>query len=206
MPHRLLAFQKFLSKYQNWRDKVVLIQVAVPSRTSVPQYKDLCSEVNQLVGDINGKFGSVSSFPVHYLFQSIPLEELCALYAVADACIISSVRDGMNLVSHEFVACQSKKCGVLLLSEFTGAAQILPRSLKINPWDTEHFADEINRALTLEKNERSSKQEELYKYVSTNTASFWGKSFVHSLIKTSDREAEESQSDFFEENKEEETQ
>jgi trehalose 6-phosphate synthase len=207
MPHRLLAFESFLKRFPTWRDKVALVQIAVPSRTSVPKYQKLCTQVNELVGKINGNFGSISSFPIHYLFQSVPLEELCALYAIADVCIVSSVRDGMNLVSHEYVVCQQKRNGVLILSEFAGAAKTLPKSSKINPWDIEHFADEIHKALKLDIEERRRKQKALYQYVSTNTASFWGKSFVNSLMKNIDREEEESRmSDFHSEQKEEETQ
>jgi trehalose 6-phosphate synthase len=182
MPHRLAALETFLRKFPQWREKVVLVQIAVPSRTSVIQYKQLCSEVNEMVGRINGRYGNFNYSPVHYLFRSVCLDELCALYAVADVCIVSSVRDGMNLVSHEYVVCQKKKCGVLILSEFAGAAQSLHGAMCVNPWDSDEFADTIHRALTLSKTERQLKELNLYKYVSKNTASYWGKSFVDRLI------------------------
>eukprot|EP00475_Leptophrys_vorax_P019115 TRINITY_DN2611_c1_g1_i1.p1 TRINITY_DN2611_c1_g1~~TRINITY_DN2611_c1_g1_i1.p1 ORF type:complete len:551 (-),score=100.12 TRINITY_DN2611_c1_g1_i1:36-1688(-) len=184
MPHRLAALETLLRKYPQWREKVVLVQIAVPSRTAVIQYKQLCSEVNEMVGRINGRYGNFNYSPVHYLFRSVCLEELCALYAVADVCIVSSVRDGMNLVSHEYVVCQKKKCGVLILSEFAGAAQSLHGAICVNPWDSDDFADAIHRALTLSKTERQLKELTLYKYVTKNTASFWGTSFVGNLIQT----------------------
>jgi trehalose-6-phosphate synthase len=211
MPNRLFAFEAFLSAHPEWIEKVVLIQVAVPSRTSVPQYRKLTCEVNQLVGKINGRFGSIDSCPVQFLYRSINFPELCAVYSVADVCIISSLRDGMNLVSHEFVACQAQndQNGVLILSEFAGAAQTMPNALKINPWDVEQFSQMIFKALTLSSAEKKYRQNRLAEYVSFNTASFWGKSFVKSLIKSIDREESEHNGidlDLFSESKDEETQ
>lgn len=182
MPHKLAAIEVLLKKYPKWRDQIVFVQIAVPSRTDVIEYKRLCSEVNQMVGRINGTYGSFEFSPVHYLFRSVSLDELCALYSIADACIVSSVRDGMNLVSYEYVVCQQKRCGVLILSEFAGSAQSLSGAMRVNPWDSEEFADCINRALSLSWTERKLKQENLYRYICRNTASFWGQSFVSGLL------------------------
>lgn len=105
--------------------QVVLVQVAVPSRTDVEEYQNLISQVNELVGRINGKFGTVDFMPIHFMNKSVNFEELVALYRIADTCLVSSTRDGMNLVSYEYVACQHDRHGVLILSEFAGAAQSL---------------------------------------------------------------------------------
>lgn len=125
VPQKLHAFEVFLTSHPEWIEKVVLVQVAVPSREKVEEYQALESVVNELVGKINGKFGTVEFTPVHYMHKSVKFEELTALYAVADACIVSSTRDGMNLVSYEYIACQQNNHGVLILSEFAGAAQSL---------------------------------------------------------------------------------
>jgi trehalose 6-phosphate synthase/phosphatase len=188
MPHKLSALELFFIRYPQWRNKVVLIQIAVPSRTSVMQYKLLCSEVNELVGRINGSFGSFEFMPIHYLFQSVNLDELTALYTISDACIITSIRDGMNLVSYEYVACQRRHCGVLILSEFAGAAQTLTSAIRVNPWDSEEVADAIHRALTMPFPERQMREKRLFSHVSKNSASAWGLKFVNEMV----RQAESS--------------
>lgn len=113
--------------------KVVLVQIAVPSRCDVPEYQRLAKETHEHVGRVNGRFGSISHAPIHFLDQSIEFEKMCALYALADVCLITSLRDGMNLVSFEYVACQTAMQGegVLLLSEFCGASQSLGMSSRV---------------------------------------------------------------------------
>lgn len=182
IPHKLQAFDICLSRHPEWRDKLVMIQIAVPSRTDVAEYRQLCSNVNEMVGRINGRFGGLSGSPVQYLFQSVKFEELVALYALSDVCIVSSVRDGMNLVSHEFIACQQSNSGVLILSEFAGAAQSLAGAMRVNPWDAEELSDAIISALDMPYEERRIKQDKLYKYVVTNTASRWGTTFTKNLM------------------------
>jgi len=184
IPHKLAAFSLFLQKYPEWQDKVVLMQIAVPSRTEVTGYQQLLSQVNRMVGKINGTFDSIKSAypPVHHLFQSVKQDELAALYAAADMCIVSSVRDGMNLVSHEYVACQQSNHGVLVISEFAGAAQSLAGAMLFNPWNTEQLADTIYRCLEMSATERQLKQKRLYSYVRRNTAALWGKTFIEDLM------------------------
>ena len=125
VPQKLHAFDVFLTNHPEWNEKVVLIQVAVPSREKVEEYQALESIVNELVGKINGRFGTVEFTPIHFIHKSVAFDELVALYAIADACIVSSTRDGMNLVSYEYIVCQQNNYGVLILSEFAGAAQSL---------------------------------------------------------------------------------
>ncbi|GJN06869.1 hypothetical protein PR202_ga24639 [Eleusine coracana subsp. coracana] len=117
IPQKILAFEKFLEENPDWSDKVVLLQIAVPTRTGVPKYQKLTSQVHEIVGRINGRFGTLTAVPIHHLDQSIDFHALCALYAVSDVALITSLRDGMNLVSYEYVACQESKKGVLILSE-----------------------------------------------------------------------------------------
>ncbi|KAH9289342.1 hypothetical protein KI387_033459, partial [Taxus chinensis] len=117
IPQKILAFEKFLEENPTWRDKVVLVQIAVPTRTDVPEYQKLTSQVHEIVGRINGRFGTLTTVPIHHLDRSLDFHALCALYAITDVTLITSLRDGMNLVSYEFVACQNSKKGVLILSE-----------------------------------------------------------------------------------------
>lgn len=100
VPQKLHALEAFLTAHPEMVGKVVLVQVAVPSRGDVEEYQNLRASVNELVGRINGRFGTVEFMPIHFMHKSIPFNEMCALYAVADACLVSSTRDGMNLVGH----------------------------------------------------------------------------------------------------------
>lgn len=181
VPHKLHALEVFLSKNPDWIGKVVLVQVAVPSRQDVEEYQNLRAVVNELVGRINGKFGTVEFMPIHFMHKTIPFEELVALYAVSDACLVSSTRDGMNLVSYEYVACQQQRHGVLILSEFAGAAQSLNGSIIVNPWNTEGLANAIHEAVTMPEDLRISNFQKLYRYVTKYTAEYWGDSFVKEL-------------------------
>jgi trehalose-6-phosphate synthase len=125
VPQKMHALEVFLSEHPEWIGKVVLVQVAVPSRQDVEEYQNLRAVVNELVGRINGMYGTIEFQPIHFLHKSVNFEELVALYAVSDVCLISSTRDGMNLVSYEYICCQQENHGVMILSEFAGAAQSL---------------------------------------------------------------------------------
>ncbi|CAD6921671.1 unnamed protein product [Tilletia controversa] len=181
VPQKLYALEAFLQDHPEWVGKVVLVQVAVPSRQDVEEYQNLRSKVNEAVGAINGRFGTVESMPIHFLHRSVNFDELCALYAVSDACLVTSTRDGMNLVSYEYIACQQERNGVMILSEFAGAAQSLNGSLIVNPWSAADVADAIHRALTMPPDLRKANFEKLSKYVNKHTASWWGMSFVTDL-------------------------
>ncbi|KAG9249137.1 glycosyltransferase family 20 protein [Calycina marina] len=186
VPQKLHALEVFLTEHPEWIGKVVLVQVAVPSRQDVEEYQNLRAVVNELVGRINGKFGTVEFMPIHFLHQSVPFDELTALYAVSDACLVSSTRDGMNLVSYEYIATQRKRHGVMILSEFTGAAQSLEGSLIVNPWNTEELAGAIHDAVTMSPEQREVKFKKLEKYVFKYTSAWWGESFVSELVRISE--------------------
>ncbi|TMW60904.1 hypothetical protein Poli38472_000946 [Pythium oligandrum] len=188
IPHRLLAMERFLSMYPERRENVVMIQIGVPSRTGVVEYQNLISSVNELVGRINGQYGTLTHSPVHYINRSVTPSELVALYNVADVCLVTSLRDGMNLVSHEYVMCQTRSCephregpGVLVLSEFAGSAQSLSGAIRVNPWNTADMAAALEYSLNLPLMEREYRQTNLHRYVKTHSASFWGKSFLSDL-------------------------
>ncbi|CCC12901.1 hypothetical protein SMACR_06043 [Sordaria macrospora] len=185
VPQKLHALEVFLTEHPEWIGKIVLVQVAVPSRQDVEEYQNLRAVVNELVGRINGKFGTVEFMPIHFLHQSVSFDELTALYAVSDVCLVSSTRDGMNLVSYEYIATQRENHGVMILSEFTGAAQSLNGSLIVNPWNTEELANAIHDAVTMSPDQREANYRKLERYVFKYTSAWWGQSFVAELTRIS---------------------
>ncbi|KXS21082.1 glycosyltransferase family 20 protein [Gonapodya prolifera JEL478] len=185
VPQKLHAVEAFLEKYPEYIGKLVLVQVAVPSRQDVQEYQNLRHIVNELVGRINGRFGSFDYVPIHFMHKSVTFDELVALYRIADVCVVTSTRDGMNLVSYEYIASQKDKHGVLILSEFAGAAQSLDGAELINPWDTDDITRAMHKALEMSDAQRKIQHEKLFKYVSTYTASFWGEEFVKELQRVS---------------------
>ncbi|WVQ85139.1 alpha,alpha-trehalose-phosphate synthase [UDP-forming] [Cryptococcus sp. DSM 104549] len=187
IPQKLHALEVFLTQHPEWIGKVVLVQLAIPSRQDVEEYQNLRACVNELVGRINGRFGTVEFMPIHYLHKSVPIDELTAMYALADACLVTSTRDGMNLVAYEYISCQEERNGSMILSEFAGAAQSLNGSLLINPWDVQSTADAIHVALTMKSDQRKSNWDKLFNYVSKYTAEAWGVSFVNELTRLSGR-------------------
>ncbi|XP_052114535.1 alpha,alpha-trehalose-phosphate synthase [UDP-forming] 1 [Arachis duranensis] len=185
IPQKILAFEKFLEENPRWRDKVVLLQIAVPTRTNVPDYQKLTSQVHEIVGRINGRFGTLTAVPIHHLDRSLDFYALCALYAVTDVALVTSLRDGMNLVSYEFVACQASKKGVLILSEFAGAAQSLGAgAILVNPWNVTEVAASIGYALDMPADEREKRHLVNFKHVTTHTSQEWAATFVSELNDT----------------------
>jgi len=185
VPQKLHAFEVFLEENPEWIGKVVLVQVAVPSRGDVEEYQSLRATVNELVGRINGKFGTAEFVPIHYMHKSVPFDELISIYHLSDVCLVSSTRDGMNLVSYEYIACQQENNGVLILSEFAGAAQSLNGAIIVNPWNTEELSDAIKESLTLPEEKKVINFNKLFTYISKYTSGFWGESFVKELFKCS---------------------
>lgn len=185
IPQKILAFEKFLEENPDWNDKVVLLQIAVPTRTDVPEYQKLTSQVHEIVGRINGRFGTLTAVPIHHLDRSLDFHALCALYAVTDVALVTSLRDGMNLVSYEYVACQGSKKGVLILSEFAGAAQSLGAgAILVNPWNITEVANSIRDALTMPSDEREKRHRHNYAHVTNHTAQDWAETFVCELNET----------------------
>lgn len=183
IPNKLLAFEHFLETHPEWRGRVVLIQVATPSLTSSDEYQTFRSDVLEMVGRVNGRFGTLEDMPINYREHMLNFEELCALYAVADVAVLTSLRDGMNLVSYEYVMCQKERHGALVLSEFTGAAQNLPGAILCNPWNIEEVSNAIYDALEMSDLEREVKHHKLYRHIKLNTSAAWGVHFTDDLVK-----------------------
>ncbi len=181
IPERLRALRHFFHAYPERRGQVTLVQVAVPSREQVPRYAQLRREVNELVGEINGGLGTADWNPVIYLRRSVPRTELAAMYAAADVAWIGSLRDGMNLVAKEYVACQAGRAGVLLLSEFAGAAGEMGEAIRINPYDQPGTAESLERAITMDEDERRERQAALLSRIQTDTALAWAERSIADL-------------------------
>lgn len=178
---RLLAFERLLTDQPELRERVRIVQVAVPSRTSVGAYQGFRSEVEALIGRINGSFGSPRWTPIHYMFRSVSETELVALYRAADLMLITPVRDGMNLVAKEFIASRTDEDGVLVLSEFAGAASELAEALLVNPYDIERTAETIYRGLTLPESQRRRRMRALRRRIISYDVHQWVRSFLDRL-------------------------
>lgn len=152
---RLKGYETFLENYPEWHEKVVFNMVVVPSRDHIEKYKEMKKELESTVGRINGKFGSLAWRPIVYQYKSLTFHELVALYTLSDVGLITPLRDGMNLVAKEFVACQIENKGVLILSEMAGAAAELNEALIINPADKNEMAEAICKALGMGSEEKS---------------------------------------------------
>ena len=142
-----------MNENPEWIGKVVLVQVAVPSRGDVEEYQSLRSTVSELVGRMVNLV--LLNLSLYITCKIHPLDELISLYNISDVCLVSSTRDGMNLVSYEYIACQQDRKGVLILSEFAGAAQSLNGALIVNPWNTEDLSEAIKESLTLPEEKRN---------------------------------------------------
>lgn len=159
LPHKMKGFQRFLTRNPDMVDKVVLLQIAIPSRQEVREYSSYTTKMNEIVSETNGQTGSIESTPIHYLFNSVSFQELCAIYYISDMVLITSMTDGMNLVALEYVACQDDNHGLVVLSKFTGASATLQGSIEHNPANTEEIAETIERALKIGKEERRERHE-----------------------------------------------
>ena len=179
IPERLRGYQAFLRQYPEWRGRVSFLQIATPSRSQIPAYQVLRAEVERLSGEINGEFGVAGWVPVRYQLRSLSLEEIVAAYLAADALLVSSLRDGMNLVVQEFIA--SGSAGLPILSRFAGAATALPEALLANPFDPADIALQIQQALTMPSAEAGARQENLRRRVAQLDVTRWAESFLSSL-------------------------
>lgn len=180
IPLKLLAFEELLASRPEWRERVVLVQVAAPSRTGVEEYQQLKREVDELVGRINGAFSTSSHTPVVYINQALDRARLSGLYRAASVALVTPVRDGMNLVALEWVAARRGLGGSLILSEFCGAAHCLPGSRLVNPFNTEQVAAVLAEALPDDEPHLKSFVH-MQHFVESNTSTRWAETFLEKL-------------------------
>ncbi len=177
---RLKAYDLFLSRNPRRHGKIIFAMVAAPSRTDVPAYQKLSEKLEQLASEINNKYGNARWQPVDYINQSLPFEEVAALFQVADVAFIAPLRDGMNLVAKEFVA-SAHKHGVLILSSTAGASEELKDALIVNPRKPETLVAALDQALNMRRRELRRRLKKMRQQLATNTVQDWAKDFVNTL-------------------------
>ncbi|MFN2565656.1 MAG: bifunctional alpha,alpha-trehalose-phosphate synthase (UDP-forming)/trehalose-phosphatase [Gemmatimonadaceae bacterium] len=181
LARRFIALERLLTSHPEWREQVRFVQIAVPSRDRVAAYRHFRRELEALVGRINGRFGTAAWTPIHYLYRGVPIDSVLALCRAADVLLVTPLRDGMNVVAKEFAASRIDEDGVLILSEFAGAADELTDALLVNPYDVDGTAEAIHRALTMDAAERRRRMRALRETVSRNDVHRWVASFLDTL-------------------------
>jgi trehalose 6-phosphate synthase/phosphatase len=181
IPRRFLAFERLLEREPAWRGKVRLVQIAVPSRDNVPSYQEFRRQVDELVGHINGTFSTVDWTPIHYVHRALDMRHLVALYRAADVMLVTPLRDGMNLVAKEFVTSRTDGDGVLVLSEFAGAAAEMGEALQVNPYDIESMAQTFDAALRMPDEERRLRMGSLRERIASRDVQNWAQAFLDGL-------------------------
>jgi trehalose 6-phosphate synthase len=184
IPDRLEAFRNALLRYPDLHERITLIQVVVPSRVDIPQYHELKTRIERLVGEINGQFTRPGGWvPIHYVFRSLARADLLAYYQAAQIALVTPLKDGMNLVAKEFCACSIEEDCVLILSEFAGAAAQLQRgALLVNPYDIEGMADAIHHAFGMPARERAARMRRLRRSIREQDIFWWIDSFLRAAI------------------------
>ncbi|WP_340112344.1 bifunctional alpha,alpha-trehalose-phosphate synthase (UDP-forming)/trehalose-phosphatase [Maribellus mangrovi] len=181
IPDRIKAFELFLKKYPQYREKVSLFLFVKPSRENVLDYRELKKQMDELVGRINGMYGSISWMPIWYFYRATDRMEALELYTSADIALITPTRDGMNLPAKEYVASRYDKTGVLILSEMAGAAKELGESIIVNPNSRVDVAEAIYQALNMSKTEQVKRNSALQKRLKIYNEERWANDFINSL-------------------------
>lgn len=170
---RFEAIERFLEKYPEYRGRFGFVQIAVPSRTQLEDYRRVKEQVETVVERINKRFGTATSTPIHYRYEHLEPPELVAYYRMADFAMVTSLHDGMNLVAKEFVASQVERRGVLICSEFAGAAEELDNALLINPYDIESMANILHQAITMPAEEKAQRMTRLQTHIAQHNIYKW---------------------------------
>ncbi len=179
--NRLQGYEIFLEKYPQWHKKVSLILIVVPSRIGVEHYQQIKKEIDELVGKINGRFGSVDWTPIFYQYRYLPFYPLVALYNISDVALITPLRDGMNLIAKEYIACHTDKTGVLILSQMAGAAEELREAIIINPNNREEIVAALHEALEMPREEQIRHNEIMQNRLRQYNVIRWASDFIDAL-------------------------
>jgi trehalose 6-phosphate synthase len=187
LPQKFKAFGRFLEKYPQYQRKVVLTQIAPPTRENVEAYSDIRQQLESLAGSINGRFGELDWVPIHYIHRPTPRRRLADIYRASRIGMVTPLRDGMNLVAKEYVAAQDRDDpGVLILSQFAGAAEDMTDALIVNPYNIDGTAEVIAQALEMPLDERLARQRALMAVVLRDDAATWASSFLAQLERLRD--------------------
>jgi trehalose 6-phosphate synthase len=182
IPERLIAFRTLLEQRPELHERVTLVQLVVPSREEITGYRDCKARVERLVSQINGEFGKPGWSPVSYLHRHVPCDELLAMYSAADVALVTPLKDGMNLVAKEFCAARNDERGVLVLSEFAGAAAELKcGALLVNPYDAEGVASALRQALLMPQDEERNRMRKMRRIIQSSNVFQWSKSICGHL-------------------------
>jgi trehalose 6-phosphate synthase/phosphatase len=179
--HRLEAFATFLSQYPEWQRRVVLLLSVVPSRLGSEHYQEMKEEIDKLVGNINGKFGTIDWTPIVYRYRFLPYNELLAVFTVSDVALVTPLRDGMNLIAKEYVASRADRKGILILSEMAGASRELGEALIINPNDQSEIVEALKTALEMPEEEQIRRNQVMQTRLEHYDVIRWGQEFVSEL-------------------------
>jgi alpha,alpha-trehalose-phosphate synthase [UDP-forming] len=191
IPERLRAFRTALELHPELRERIVLIQIVVPSRVEIPRYHEFKDRIDRLVGDINGRFSTSTWLPVQYHFRSLDRDDLLAHYRGCDIAFVTPLKDGMNLVAKEYCACRIEDDGVLILSQFAGAAeQLKPGAVLVNPYDVEQMADAISEAYRMNEAARTSRMKRMRRVVRSENVFWWVDSFLKTAAKLAARSSQ----------------
>lgn len=182
IPERLEAYETFLIKNPRLHEKVIMVLVVSPSRVGGVQYQLLNNQINEMVGKINGKYGTIGWSPIVYLHRTLPLNTLCALYMIADVALITPIRDGMNLVAKEYISACSDGKGVLILSEMAGAAKELGEAILVNPNNKEEIAEAIKKAFEMPEQEQTIRNKAMQKRLRFYDIERWTNQFLEGLL------------------------
>ncbi len=197
--NRLSAYERFLEKYPEWHYKVIFNMVVIPSRDHIEGYRAIKKEIEATVGRINGKYSNLSWRPVIFQYKSTPFNELVAFYNISDVALITPLRDGMNLVAKEFIACQGEKPGMLVLSEMAGAAVELNEAIIINPTDVEETSDAIDKALKMPMKEKERRIIKMQSRLNRYNVFTWSNDFFSQVADTK-KEQERTRVKYLDEN------
>jgi trehalose 6-phosphate synthase len=186
--HRINAYDRFLEMYPEWRSRVTFLQIAPKSRADIKEYAAIENEVTNRISKINGRYGEASWTPIRYVNRSYSRTALAGLYRMAKAALVTPLRDGMNLVAKEYITAQDgDDPGVLILSQFAGAAAELGEALIVNPHETEAVAAALKRALEMPLAERRERHAPMFEHLLTYDIDHWGDSFLSTLKETRQR-------------------
>src|SRR5262249_19607579 len=186
--HRLEAIERFLHELED-RDTIKFIFVSVPSREAVEEYQELRAEVEAEVGRINGTYATLRNSPIRFIHGSVDFIDLCALYAHSDAGLVTPLIDGMNLVAKEYIACQIEDAGILILSEFAGAAGELFNAMIVNPYDAQGVARALRDALALTPEEKAARNKPMRARIMKYDARHWARTFIDQMRHARDEHA-----------------
>lgn len=190
IPARLEAFERFLEKNKNYHEKVSMFLLAVPSRTNVDHYMELKKTVDEMVGRINGNFGTIDWNPIRYFYRSLPFDEIVELYVYSDIALITPIRDGMNLIAKEYLVSKIEGDGVLILSEMAGSVKELGETYIVNPNDINNIVESIEQALKLSKKEQIRKNKIMRDRLRRYDVTRWADEFMNILNKTKKQQSE----------------